>query len=120
MAYKSNAVDVNTKKFVHEITKRNLSLSGLAKELGYSAHYFSNRVNESQREMSDTFKLPPIVVRVLFESYNIRPESILPDKEPEPKSAQTVVEGATITPDALYALIYKAVYEAMKLALRGE
>lgn len=117
---------LDKKKLMYELSKRNLSLEGVSKELGMNPQYLSNAIYKANKSVTQEVRVSPLCVRLLYELYNIRPESILfefekPQAKDDAKDAtNNICNGVNITPEALYSIIYRAVYEAMTLALKGE
>lgn len=121
MAQGKQGTSVSKKKFMDELKKRHLTMSGVSKECGFQESYLAVQLSDANKRMSDDMRIHPAMVRLLYEVYNIRPESILYEvekpKQENPKKAESV---CSISPDTLYQVIYSAVYEAMKRALQGD
>lgn len=121
MAY-TKGTSVDKKKLLYELSKRDLSLEGVSKEVGLNPAYLSNAIHKANKNVTQEVRISPLCVRLLYELYNIRPESILFEFETTKKqeTQSSFTSDTKITPEALYTIIYRAVYEAMTLALKGE
>jgi len=125
-AAKMNRVDrveIDPIKLKRELTKRGLTTGSASRSMGYSDGYLTNCMGDYMIKVKGGCFVSQVCVRLMYEMFNIRPESILPDPKPEPKKEapnQNADRVADMTSQDLYAIVYKAVYEAMKMALKGE
>lgn len=122
-----NTVKVDSEKFHAVLKKRGLTCTDIAKAMGHAAKYISNKVYKQPGMML------PGDVKFIEAVYNIKPdeyawvepvvEAAQPASVPEKKA--TVISPVRITnpvqlsvdEEKTYQLIYKAVYDAMKMAL---
>ena len=122
-AANTNRVEIDPIKLKRELTKRGLTTGSASRSMGYSDGYLTNCMGDYMIKVKGGCFVSQVCVRLLFEMFNIRPESILPDQKPEPKKEDPKPNAgrvADMTSQELYALFYKAVYEGMKMALKGE
>lgn len=116
---RSTTVRVDGDALRNELQKRNLKASEASKEMGFSSQYINNMIADAKRcGRGNIVHISKAAVNLLFEMFNIRPESIL---YVEQKITPDVVEqkdSGTITmdEDTLYRIIYAAVYAAVKQA----
>ena len=116
---------VDKKKLLREFSKRGLSLAGVSRDCGFFETFLSTQIWKANKNNTEQIEVPVSFVMLLHEFYNIRTESIIPDIEQKEthKEAKSQDEATTVkdmTPDLLYRVVYKATYDAMKLAMKGE
>lgn len=100
-------VEVNFGKLKEQFKKRGLNSSKAGVELGYSANYFANVRARGKMSKSATILLDRV--------YGIKESDYVVQDEQEVK-----VEAISpqIDYDKLYEVIYSAVYQATKMALK--
>ena len=104
---------IDGNKLTREIEKRGLIGRAMSVEMGYAASYISCCTNRGHMSTSG--------LKMLEKLYDIRPDEIMPDKEPEtiPEPEQMTIPEPPADPinyERLGQVIYQAVYEAVKKA----
>lgn len=115
---RSTTVQVDGNALIAELQKRNLKPVDASIEMGFSPQYINNMLSDARRcNRDNVVHISKAAVNLLFEKFNIRPDSIL-YVEPEPVVETPPQEGATFTlnENTLYRVIYAAVYAAVKQA----
>lgn len=116
---RSTTVLVDGNALLSKLEKRNVKPTAASEEMGYSPYYITNMISDGRRCGFDNgvAKMSRAAVNLLFEKFNIRPDSIL-YIEPEPVVETPPQEDATFTlnENTLYRVIYAAVYAAVKQA----
>ena len=105
-------VEIDKMKLIRELNKRNLTMAMVSKGCGFSENYLNQNTSPQVMERRGGAFIAQSCMYLLYEKYNIRPESILKEKE-EPKTEEKKPE-AVIDPNELYKLIKKAMIDAEK------
>lgn len=105
---RTKVMKIDGEKLTEELKKRGVSKSTASKEIGMGENYLSNVTHRN--------KITQIGAIALQKVYNIDPEAYeLKDAKTEPKPEPE----KSFDEDALYRIIYTAVYNAMKTALES-
>lgn len=130
---KHNLVKIDRNKLIEELKKRGLDMTKASVDIGYNPNYLAAMTNAGKREASGREEgISQRAVKLLFELYNIRLESIMPDPQPEPEAVEPQPgDTFTLNENTLYRIMYaaivhgirdcagdieKAVYNAVKVA----
>ena len=126
----SNVVAVDSEKFKKILKQRGLSCMSLAKDMGRSGKYVSNKVYKEKGQFTgaDVTFLEK-VYGIKYEDYKWE-EPATPEAKaeaPKPEAKAVMIQPVRVTGEVpikvnaeeFYQLIYKATYEAMKMALKG-
>lgn len=116
MKEKNTMIEIDGAKLRAEIEKRNLSFTGLSKEIGHS-HGYIGTVIARQVISPSTVKLLKTLYNIDLDSYKIQKPEPIPEQLSfidELKKSEPLIDY-----DRLWKVIYTAVFEAIKKA-RGD
>ena len=107
----SDIYKINREKFLGELKKRNLNMADIAREMGYSTKYLSNKVREGRPFSKGDINFLNAVYHLPYDNYKYeeKKEQVIEKKETENNGASIC-----LTPKELKQLIHDAVYEAMR------
>ena len=107
---------INREKFLGELKKRNITMADIAKEMGRSSKYISNKVRETGEFSKSDVSFINAVFHLPYESYKYEEKKVTD----QVTIANTTVDGKPVIlnlpQEELKQLIYEAVYEAIKNA----
>lgn len=106
----SDNYKINREKFLGELKKRNLNMADIAREMGYSTKYLSNKVREGRPFSKGDINFLNAVYHLPYDNYKYeeKKEQVIEKKGTENKGA------ASLSSEELKQIIHDAVYEAMK------
>lgn len=107
----SETYKINREKFLGELKKRNLNMSDVAKEMGYSYKYLSNKVREGRPFSKGDVNFLNAVYHLPYDAYKYeeKKEQVIEKKETDNKGTSICLSS-----EELKQIIHDAVYEAMK------
>ena len=117
---KARESTVSKKKLIHEITKRNMTMKDVSLGCGFAEDYLYKKSAVASRNNTDELRIAVAMVMLLREKYNIRTESIMCDIPKEEPTTVRPTNEYLLKKEQLYEIIYSAVFEAMKRALKGD
>ena len=96
---------INREKFLGELKKRNLTMADIAKEMGFSDKYISNKVRENRGFTKGDITLLQSLFNISYDSY----KKEMP--QPVEKKEQTLISDGN---NDIEEMIYRAVSRAIK------